>query len=85
MTTITHDYPTWKHVWRLVQFRPWQYVFNMLALLIVLLSRLGLGLVLRHFFNLVTANSQGIFRAYGRSLRHDDGFDRSPAWVDDAA
>ncbi|MEM7331867.1 MAG: ABC transporter ATP-binding protein [Chloroflexota bacterium] len=60
MTTVNMEnpYPTWKHVWRLIQFRPWQYIFNLFALMVVLLSRLGLGLILRHFFNLLSANSQ---------------------------
>lgn len=56
MTTTTTTYPTWKHVWRLVTFQPWQYGFYVLANFVMLLTRLGPGLVLRHFFNRLSAN-----------------------------
>lgn len=61
MKTTTQTYPTWKHVLRLVKFRPWQYLFNLLALVVVLLSILGPGLILRHFFNLLSAEAPALY------------------------
>lgn len=62
MTTIKSEkYPTWKHVLRLIRFRPWPYFFNMLAIIVVLLSRLGPGLILRHFFNLLSQNGAAFY------------------------
>lgn len=45
--------PVWKYVQTIIKFRWKFYIFNLLALMIMLLSRLMPGLVLRDYFNLL--------------------------------
>ena len=53
--------PTWRFILGLIKFRKWQYIFNCLALLGMLLSWLIPGLVIREFFNLVTGDTPAGF------------------------
>ena len=62
MSTETKIYPpTWKYVQAVIRFRWKFYLFNLLALVTVLLGRLIPGLVLRDFFNILEANGQATF------------------------
>ena len=53
--------PTWRVIWGLIRFRPWQYLFNNLALITAMLSWLIPGMVLREFFNLITGDAPANF------------------------
>ena len=62
MTTESKIYPpTWKYVQAIIRFRWKFYLFNLLALVTVLLGRLIPGLVLRDFFNLLEDNGMATY------------------------
>lgn len=62
MTAQTKKYPpTWKYVQAVIRFRWKFYLFNLLALVTVLLGRLIPGLVLRDFFNLLEENGMASY------------------------
>ncbi len=55
MTAETNELPpTWKYVQAIIRFRWKFYIFNLLALVTVLLGRLIPGLVLRNYFDILT-------------------------------
>ncbi len=64
MTTLkqdTVDAPTWKFILRLIQFKPWPHLFNLLSLIVLMLGQLGPPLVIRHFFDLLTNRAAAAF------------------------
>ena len=67
MTVRTHEdapdigVPTWKFIWGAIRFRPWYYFFNNLSLSVLMLMLLVPGLVMREFFNLLTADAPARF------------------------
>ena len=59
MSQTTYDVgvPTRKFTWQMIRFRPWQFVFNLLAFCTRMLALLLPGLVTREFFNLLTGDA----------------------------
>src|SRR5690349_5863813 len=55
------DVPTWWFVWRLIRFQGWRYLFNNLAMAVLMLSWQVPGLLMREFFNLLTNDSAARF------------------------
>lgn len=58
------DVPTWKFVWGIIRFRPWLYLFNNLAVATMMLGWLIPGLVVREFFNLLSAETTAGFNLW---------------------
>jgi ATP-binding cassette, subfamily B, bacterial len=42
---------TWQYYWRLVRYMPWIYLFNLGAIVVVLVLEMAPGLIAREFFN----------------------------------
>ena len=59
--TLDIGVPTWKFVWGAIRFRPWQFLFNNLAVLVRVISALMLGLIVQQFFNLLTNQAAAAF------------------------
>ena len=57
----TNQFPTWKHAFRLIRFQQGPHLFNLLAIVVVLIAQLGPGLILREFFNLLTDSAPATF------------------------
>jgi len=55
------DVPTWKSIWGTIRFRGWYYLFNNLALNIMMLAWLTPGLVTRAVFNQLSGNAPARF------------------------
>ncbi|MCB9455546.1 MAG: ABC transporter ATP-binding protein [Anaerolineaceae bacterium] len=52
---------TWKLIWRMIRFRPYLWVPNLLAMLLLMLMAQAPGLLIREFFNLVTGDAPAQF------------------------
>ncbi len=55
--TLDIGVPTWKFVWGAIRFRPWQYLFNNLSVVMRRVTALLLGLASQQFFNLLTGEA----------------------------
>ncbi|HEY3377666.1 MAG TPA: ABC transporter ATP-binding protein [Armatimonadota bacterium] len=53
--------PTWLIIWRMIRFRPWLWLGNLAFMLLLMATAQVPGLVLRAFFDLLTAQSTAHF------------------------
>ncbi|MCB9451422.1 MAG: ABC transporter ATP-binding protein [Anaerolineaceae bacterium] len=57
--------PTWKLIWRMIRFRPYLWIPNLLAMLVAMVVAQAPGLLIREFFNLVTGDAPAHFSLGG--------------------
>ena len=55
------DVPTWKFIWRIIRFQPVRYLFNNMAMLLLMLSWQLPGLISREFFNALSNQAAAKF------------------------
>jgi ATP-binding cassette subfamily B protein len=53
--------PTWKIIWRLICFKPWIFISNLMAMFLLMGAWQIPGLVIREFFNQLTRNAPAEF------------------------
>jgi hypothetical protein len=49
--------PTWLIIWRMICFRPWLWLFNLCAMLVLTIAWMTPAFVQREFFNHFTHNA----------------------------
>jgi ATP-binding cassette, subfamily B, bacterial len=67
MTTspqLDQTMPTWKYVLALIRFRPWQYLFNLIALIANMIAMVGIPLVVRDYLNMLSGSTPAAFNLW---------------------